>query len=155
MPYDPMAPTEEQRARAPFFMWIGAAAQIAALVAYIIHPDPRDLWPFVGFGIGGLLGASLPNFLDDYQKSLVAVGFKWMGLFVAVYTFALWAVSKADFVFAIGYAANGTDEPDRLPMTAIGFANDGFAVGMVAITLFYLGYAYADLRDRFPTGDEA
>ena len=155
MAYDPMAPTEEMRARAPLFMWLGAAAQIAALAAYIYHPDPRDLWPFIGFGIGGLLGASLPNAMDDFQKSHVAMGFRWMGLFVAVYTFALWAISKADFVFAIGYAANGTDEPDRLPMTAIGFANDGFAVGLVAITLFYLGYAYADLRDRLPTGEDA
>ena len=154
MPYDPMAPTEEMRARAPLFMWIGAAAQLAALAAYIIHPDPRDLWPFVGFGIGGLLGASLPNFMDDYQKSHVSMGFRWMGLFVAVYTFALWATSKADFVFAIGYAANGTDEPDRLPMGIIGFANDGFAVGLTALTLFYFGYAYADLRDRLSTGDE-
>ena len=154
MPYDPMAPTEEMRARAPLFMWIGAAAQLAALAAYIIHPDPRDLWPFVGFGIGGLLGASLPNFMDDYQKSHVSMGFRWMGLFVAVYTFALWATSKADFVFAIGYAANGTDEPDRLPMGIIGFANDGFAVGLTALILFYFGYAYADLRDRLSTGDE-
>ena len=154
MPYEPMTPTEAQRARAPYFMWLGGAAQVAALAFYIYHPDPRDLWAFIGFGIGGLLGASLPNFMDDYQKSHTTMGFRWMGLFVAAYLFAIWAIAKADFVFAVGYVANGTDDPDRLPMSLIGYANDATAFGLMAVMMFYFGYAYADLRDRFSIGGE-
>ena len=37
----------------------------------------------------------------------------------------------------------------------VAFANDGLAVGLVATTIFYFGYAYADLRERFSTGGEA
>jgi len=45
-------------------------------------------------------------------------------------------------------------ETERFPMSAAGFANDATLLAMLVSLAFYLGFAFAMLRDRFFVGGD-
>ena len=154
MPYDPHAPTPESRNLQFAVMWVGLIMMVLCLGHYLCDPDLR--WTTLGYGImiGGLINGALSYRSDDYFRAQCFVGMSWSIGLVAVYLFFLLILSVSDIAVVAGYRMTSHGETERFPMSAAGFANDATLLSMLVSLAFYLGFAFAMLRDRFFVGGD-
>ncbi|MEL7728470.1 hypothetical protein AAG612_02920 [Citromicrobium bathyomarinum] len=143
MPFDPTAPTDEERSRIFAVVWFGLGANAVLLASYLFELGITP--PFLGLTGAMIFISMFSNRYDDYYAALRNSGMRWgMGV-IALYLFGGAMLS----VFAGGnivgsWAASG-EMPD-LARGNPGLMADGFLLAIVAGLAYHLGFTLARLR---------
>lgn len=133
---DPQPITQKQRTIAYGTMWLGAVGSLLLLASHLAGWHVGKSGPVLGIAAGGMLSVAWNYRMDDYFRSLCAKGQQFLTFFMGAYLLVLWADitlhddGKADGLFTAWMA-------------------DGYMAAISASVVFYAGYAYAYIRDRF------
>ena len=143
MPFDPIAPTDEERSRIFAVVWFGFAANAVLLASYMFELGITP--PFLGLTGAMIFISMFSNRYDDYYAALRNSGMRWgMGV-IALYLFggAMLPVFAGGNILG-SWAASG-EMPD-LARGNPGVMADGFLLAIVAGLAYHLGFAVARLR---------
>lgn len=150
MPFDPQAPTEEDRSRAFTTTWVGLAGSIVTTTGAVLGWDNIVFSLALGAAVGGLIIAAFQGHFDDYFRSLSAVGTRWLAAVLAIYLFCAFLVQIADLAYGIGFAASSGRLPDAGNESRAYILDGPFVAAFLAL-VYHAGFAFAWLRDRFST----
>ncbi len=155
MPFDPQAPSEQDRSRTHALIWFGAACALLSLVNRFLGMD--NMMAVIAYGgtAGGLLQAALSRASDEYLRGLYNVGWRAMGTGVALYLMALFVFAGGDLSRQAGHWASSGTKPSDGVFDISGFLVDPISLCVILAILFYAGFAFAWLRDRFTTESSA
>lgn len=154
MPYKPYTPTEADRSFAYKYAWAGAAGSVISLGLYLFGIDGIVTGWTLGAAVGGLLASKFNRRIDDYYVSLCSTGERWVVFALGVYLLSGWFTWTVDLSMPSGLgvlAREGAPLPDRAP--ALFF--DGMLAAHVLVVIFYAGYAFHWVRDRFESDEDA
>ena len=152
MPFDPQAPTEEERSYAYTLLWFGLAAAIILAIGNV-----TDLFGVVSGAAAAFVGAQicivvLSNRWDDYFRAVLNRGAQ-----VAVIIPALW-IGAQGFAFILGGAyrvgfalgsAGGSASDRRFVLPD--WTNDAYLLASLAVLAFYV----ASLWHHYRGGSDA
>jgi len=143
MPFDPTAPSDEERTNIFWIVWIGSAANAVLLASYLFELGITP--PFLGLTGAMIFVSMFSNRYDDYYAALRSSGMRWgMGV-IALYLFASAMLSLLGGSYSVGvWAASGTMPHPVRGNPAI--MADGFLLAIVAGLAYHLGFAIARLR---------
>ena len=147
MPFDPRAPTEEDRSRAYTATWVGLAGSLVTIAGVFLGWDNLVFSIAFGAAAGGLIIAAFQGHADDYFRSLSAVGLRWVAAALALYLFFAFLTQIADLSYSVGFAASSGRSPAS-SYAGWSYVFDGFLVGAVLAFIYYAGFAFAWLRDH-------
>ena len=152
MPFDPRAPTEEDRSRAFTATWVGLAGSIVTTVGAVFGWDNIVFSLALGAAVGGLIVAAFQGHSDDYFRSLSSVGTRWLAAALAIYLFFAFLIQLADIAYGVGFAASSGQAPESR-YGSWAYVLDGPLVAAFLALVYHSGFAFAWLRDHFG-GDE-
>ena len=147
MPFDPQAPTEEDRSRAFTATFVGLAGSVVTTVGAVFGWDNIVFTLALGAAIGGLIIAAFHGHSDDYFRSLSSVGTRWLAAALAIYLFCAFLIQLADLAYSIGFAASS----GQVPESGYGswtYLLDGPLVAAFLALVYHAGFAFAWLRDQ-------
>ena len=147
MPFDPQAPTEEDRSRAFTATWVGLAGSVLMIVGTIFGLDNIVFSLALGAAVGGLIIAAFQGHADDYFRSLSSVGTRWIAAALAIYLFVAFLIQLADVAYSAGFAASSGQEPESR-YASWAYVFDGPLVAASLALVYHAGFAFAWLRDR-------
>ncbi|MGB7374664.1 MAG: hypothetical protein WA922_10990 [Pontixanthobacter sp.] len=120
---------------------------------YISDPDQQSLSVLTGLTASGLIAAISHYRSDDYYRSLWHVGMRWSTGGIAAYLCSALLLRLYDIAYRAGYSIVAEGEIERSPSNIPALANDATFLALAAAMMFYVGYAYASLHDRFSHGN--
>ncbi len=145
MPYDPTAPTENERSIVFAAVWVGGAAN-AVLLAGHTFTLPQAVTTAALAVTGALVFVTvLTGRQDDYFNALRNRGLRWGMGAVALYLFAAAILSLTSVSYSFGYAAAVNEMPDIAPGSG-GLPFDGLLLAIVAALAYHLGFITAMFR---------
>ncbi len=151
MPYKPNAVGETERSNQYVALWFGVGGAAFSFANLFIGMD--NMLSAMAFGAmaGGPLSGAFTTYTDEYLKSLMSTGLRWMGAVLGAYLVALFILASGDVANELGYAfGGGGAQHDAVGIGAL--AMNGLTVAIVLTLAFYAGFAFQWLRDRRDAG---
>jgi hypothetical protein len=147
MPYDPNAPSQEQRDRAYRGVWAGLISSIALLVLICIDFSGLMKTMTIALVCGSMIGAASPFRIDDYFEELQRTGFRWAIGILALWLSIYMVLSIGDIGHSLGFGlASGSSAPlsePRMPFRLLASAE--FVVACASLA-FHAGFLFQQFR---------
>lgn len=146
MPYDPNPwnpenVTQDQRERVYWLVPLAGAANLIALIFYLVGVDGMPSALTVGASVGAMLVAGIRWQTDSYFNDLANMGTRWLMAGLGTVLFFLWMEADTSLL-------------SRFQPAITVLTGDAFLLALCLGLLFHAGYAYAYLRDHFSSGAE-
>lgn len=148
MPYKPTAVDETDRSNQYRMMWLGVAG--AAFSAANLFIGMGNFLSAVAFGAmaGGPMSVAFGSRADEYLRSLMDVGLRWMSTALGAYLIVLFVMASGDVANSWGYALGSGEARAPSGATAL-IATGGFLVAFSLSLAFYACFAFQYCRDHF------
>lgn len=153
MPYKPYTPTEVDRSFAYKYAWAGAAGSVISLALYLFGIDGIVTAWTLGAAVGGLLASKFNRRIDDYYVSLCSTGERWVVVALGSYLLCGWFIWTIDWSLPAGLGFLAQEQVPRLNRAPSLFF-DGMLAAHVLVLIFYAGYTFHWVRDRFDVNDD-
>lgn len=152
MTYDPKQPSVTERGFQYTAMWIGLGGTVFTLANLFIGMD--NILSAMAFGAmaGGPLSFAFSNHPDEYLRSLMQVGLRFMCGVLGLYLMALFFLASGDVSNSFGFWLGSGETQEPQGSIAIIATNALTAVSALSLA-FYSGFAFAWLRDRIGGGE--
>ncbi|MDC0886913.1 hypothetical protein OAS19_03900 [Altererythrobacter sp.] len=151
MPYDPHAPTSEERDKAYAGIWIGLGANLVMLAAFAFRLGPQ-LEGFAGLIVGlNLTIYALSGRFDEHFKSLANFGFLCLATVIGFWLSAQGLLTVVEGAYSIGEgigatAAGATVPNDDFTIVLPAFMNSAYLLAALAGAAFHAGFLFQHLR---------
>jgi hypothetical protein len=148
LPYNPSAIGETDRSNQYRFVWLGVAGAVFSASNLFIGIENLLSAVALGFMAGGPLSVAYGARSDEYLRSLMDVGLRWMSAALGGYLLVLFFIGLIDGAHDLGYALGGGEA--RAPSSATQWlAISGLVVAIALCLVFYAGFAFQYCRDHF------
>ncbi|MGY6636608.1 MAG: hypothetical protein ACXIUO_05700 [Erythrobacter sp.] len=148
MPCNPWAIEESDRSHQYRMMWLGAGGALFTTANLFVGMD--NFLSAMAFGAmaGGPMSVAFGSRNDEYLRSLMDVGLRWMSAVLSAYLLGLFFMRTIDAAHGLSFAfGSGTMlEPSDTPQWLIA---NGLAAAIVLTLAFYAGFAFQYCRDHF------
>ena len=149
MAFDPQSPSELDRSRAHAIVWSGSACALLTFANLFVGMNNMLVVLAYGGAAGGMLHAALSRSTDEHVARLCTTGWRTMGAGLGIYLVAAFIMANGQFANSAGYwLSSGTMPPSRQLISDPGL-QEPMVLAVLLATLFYAGFAFAWLRDRF------
>jgi hypothetical protein len=153
MPFKPGAIDESDRSNQYRMMWVGAGGAIFSFANLFIGMDNMLSAMAYGAMAGGPLSVAFGSRADEYLRSLMDTGLRWMSAVLGAYLMVLFILASGDVAGRLGYAFGSGATRAPSGATAL-IATDGLVVAFLLSLVFYVGFAFQWLCDRRGASDE-
>lgn len=154
MPYNPGAIDESDRSNQYRMMWIGAGGALFSFANLFVGMDNILSAMAYGAMAGGPLSVAFGSRADEYLRSLVDTGLRWMSAVLGGYLMVLFILASGDVANRWGYALGSGESRAPSGVTEL-IAMDGLVVAFSLSLGFYAGFAFRYCRDHFTAAADA
>ena len=149
MPYEPYAPTQEQREGHFGLVWLGGFLSLMLVVTTILGLAAKiEIW--AGFIVGSyILTFTSWKWLDDYFRSLATEGARWAAVVVGLWLVGLALAGIFEAAHGAGVSASGAslDESD-VSFILPAWTNNAFLLASICALAFHAGFLFNHLKGR-------
>jgi hypothetical protein len=153
MPYNPQAIGESDRSNQYRMMWVGAGGALFSFANLFVGMDNVLSAMAYGAMAGGPLSVAFGSRADEYLRSLMDTGLRWMSAVLGGYLMVLFVLASGDVANRWGYALGSGESRAPSGVTEL-IAMDGLLVAFSLSLVFYAGYAFQWVRDRFDGAED-
>jgi hypothetical protein len=147
MAYKPNQFGEEERSRAYGYTWIAAASSPFNLAFVLTGADFWLYGTLWGLTMGGMLLAAIGDSSDEFYRSRVNVGTRFVMGGIGLYLFAAWLMNIFDLAHSAGYVLASGESAADTGLVGL-FWTDALTLASVLSVLFYAGYTFAVIREQ-------